>query len=359
MSSPENKWKTVESGPHTYEDALHPVVLKNYGKWKYHEIPKPGVLKHVAQSGDVIYTVRAGTPRQDTVDMVRRLCDIADKYSDGFFRFTVRNNVEFLTPHEENVELMIRDLEEMGFPVGGTGMCISSVSHTQGWLHCDIPATDASGVVKSIMDSVYNEFKDMQMPNKVRLSTSCCSINCGGQADIAIVVKHTRPPRVNHDHLSLVCELPKAVARCPVAAIRPTVVNGKRSLMVDEAKCICCGACFGACPAMEINHPEHSKFAIWVGGKNSNARSKPSTMSIVAHNLPNNPPRWPEVTAVIGQILYAYKEGGRPWERVGEWINRIGWKRFFEEANLTFDEDMIDSYRHARTTFNQSAHVRF
>ena len=80
MSSPENKWKTVESGPHTYEDALHPVVLKNYGKWKYHEIPKPGVLKHVAQSGDVIYTVRAGTPRQDTVDMVRRLCDIADKY---------------------------------------------------------------------------------------------------------------------------------------------------------------------------------------------------------------------------------------------------------------------------------------
>jgi len=51
MSSPEIKWKTVESGPHTYEDALHPVVLKNYGKWKYHEIPKPGVLKHVAESG--------------------------------------------------------------------------------------------------------------------------------------------------------------------------------------------------------------------------------------------------------------------------------------------------------------------
>ena len=110
---------------------------------------------------------------------------------------------------------------------------------------------------------------------------------------------------------------------------------------------------------MEINHPEHSKFAIWVGGKNSNARSKPSTMSIVAHNLPNNPPRWPEVTEVIGQILCAYKAGGRPWERIGEWINRIGWTRFFEETNLTFDEDMIDSYRHARTTFNQSAHVRF
>ena len=27
----ERTWKTVESGPHTYKDALHPVVAKNYG----------------------------------------------------------------------------------------------------------------------------------------------------------------------------------------------------------------------------------------------------------------------------------------------------------------------------------------
>jgi len=192
MSSPERTWKTIESGPHTYKEALHPVVINNYGKWKYHEIPRPGVLKHVGESGDTLFTVRAGTPRQDTVDMVRQLCDIADRYCDGHLRFTVRNNVEFLTPNGENVEPMIRDLEAMGFPVGGAGNCVSSVSHTQGWLHCDIPATDASGVVKSMMDTLYNEFKHMEMPNKVRLSTSCCSINCGGQADIAVVVKHTR-----------------------------------------------------------------------------------------------------------------------------------------------------------------------
>ena len=27
-----------------------------------------------------------------------------------------------------------------GFPVGGTGNSVSMISHTQGWLHCDIPA---------------------------------------------------------------------------------------------------------------------------------------------------------------------------------------------------------------------------
>jgi sulfite reductase beta subunit len=355
----ERTWKTIESGPYDYQDALHPVVKKNYGKWQYHEMPRPGVLKHVAESGDILFTVRAGTPRQDSVDLIRRICDIADKYADGYLRFTVRNNVEFMTPHEENVELLIEELEAIGLPVGGAGPCVSAVAHTQGWLHCDIPATDASGVAKSIMDSLIEEFKNWQMPSKVRLSTSCCAINCGGQADIAIVVKHTRPPRINHEIIGNMCELPKVVARCPVAAIRPAVVNDKSSLEVDNEKCMYCGACFGACPAMEINHPEHSKFAIWVGGKNSNARSKPSMMSLVAHNLPNNPPRWPEVTEVVGQILRAFKKEGRPWERMGEWIDRVGWKHFFEVTGLTFDKDMIDSYRNARTTFNQSAHIRF
>jgi sulfite reductase beta subunit len=136
-------------------------------------------------------------------------------------------------------------------------------------------------------------------------------------------------------------------------------VNGKPSVMVEESKCIVCGACFGACPAMEINHPEHSKLAVWVGGKNGNARTRPSNMKLVAHGLPNNPPRWPEVNAVVKRILYAYKEGGQPWERIGEWIDRIGWRRFFEATGLEFDKYMIDNYRHARHTFNQSCHIRF
>nr|WP_241893430.1 dissimilatory-type sulfite reductase subunit beta [Magnetofaba australis] len=338
---------------------LHPVIKKNYGQWKYHERPRPGVLKHVAESGDAIYTVRAGTHRQVTVDIVRFLCDIADKYCEGHLRWTVRNNVEFVTDKEANVEPMIKELEAAGHPVGGTGNSVSSLAHTQGWLHCDIPATDASGVVKSLMDELFHDFTHEEMPNRVRMSTSCCEINCGGQADIAIVVQHTRPPRINHEILKNICEMPSTVARCPVAAIRPTTVNGQPSLMVVEEKCIVCGACFGACPAMEINHPDYSKLAIWVGGKNANARTKPSNMKLVAHGLPNNPPRWPEVAEVVKKILAAYKEGGRDWERVGEWIDRIGWKAFFEQTGLPFDKFMIDNYRHARSSFNQSTHIRF
>ena len=336
---------------------MHPALKKNYGNWDYHDRPQTGVLRHVAKTGDVVWTIKAGTQRQMDVYTIRLLCDIADEMAGGHVRFTTRSNIEYMVENEAEVQPLIDRLEGEGFPVGGTGNSVSMISHTQGWLHCDIPGTDASGVVKSLMDAMYHEFKHEEMPNRVKITTSCCQINCGGQGDIAINVQHTKPPIINHDLVSNMCERPAVVARCPVAAIRPALVNGKATLEVDEKKCVCCGACFPPCPPMQINDPEHSKIAIWVGGKHSSTRSKPSFHKLVAAGLPNNAPRWPEATEVVLKILAAYKEGGKPWERMNEWIDRIGWPRFFELTGLPFTKFHIEDWRGGRSTLNASSHV--
>ena len=338
---------------------LHPKFAANYGNWKYHDRPRAGVLHHVAHSGDEIWTVKCGTQRQMDHYTVRKLCDIVDNFGEGYLRFTVRSNCEITVSAAAKVEPLIAELEKNGFPVGGTGNSVSMVAHTQGWLHCDIPGTDASGVVKSMMDNLIEEFRHERMPNRVKLSTSCCEINCGGQADIAVVVQYTKPPKINHDLVSAICERPTVVARCPVAAIRPTIVNGKPSLEVDERKCVCCGACYPPCPPMQINDRDSNKIAIWVGGKNSNARSKPTFHKLVAAGLPNNAPRWPEVNAAVGKILKAYQADGRPWERMADWIDRIGWPAFFDKTGLPFTKYMIDDWRGGRVNLNASAHVRF
>jgi sulfite reductase beta subunit len=349
----------IESGVPDHVQYLHPMMKKNYGNWKYHDRPRPGVLHHVAHNGDQIWTVRAGTQRQMDVYTIRTLCDIADQFADGFVRFTTRSNIEYMVTEESKVAPLIAELGKHGFPIGGTGNSVSMIAHTQGFLHCDIPGTDASGVVKALMDELYEEFIHEEMPNRVKLSTSCCEINCGGQADIAIVMQHTKPPKINHDLVSNVCERPTVVARCPVAAIRPALVNGKPSLEVDESKCICCGACFPPCPPMQINDPEHSKIAIWVGGKNSNARIRPTFHKLVASGLPNNAPRWPEVGAVVKNILRVYKADAKPWERMSDWVDRIGWPQFFEKTGLPFTKYHIDDWRGARSTLNASTHIRF
>ncbi len=349
----------IESGVPDPFALMHPVMRKNFGTWKWHDRPRPGVLHHVAESGDEVWTVRAGTPRQMDVGTIRRLCDIAEEDAEGHVRFTSRSNIEFMVGSQDKVEPLIARLFAEGFPVGGTGNSISMIAHTQGWLHCDIPATDGSGVAKALMDELYDEFVREEMPNRVKITTSCCQINCGGQGDISINIQHTKPPVIDHDLVAKVCERPTVIARCPVAAIRPALVNGKPSLEVDEKKCMCCGACFPPCPPMRINDPEHSKLAVWVGGKHSSTRSPPAFHKLAVAGLPNNPPRWPEVAAVVKEILYAYKADARAWERIGEWIERIGWRRFFELTGLPFTKYHIDDWHGGRASLNASSHVHF
>ena len=359
MAQAQEMRSPIESGCPDGFQYMHPVMRRNFGMWDHHDHPAPGVLYHESESGEGVWTVRAGTQRILDVFTLRKLCDIGDQYGDGYVRFTTRSNIEYMVDSEAKVAPLVKALEDAGFVVGGTQNSIAMISHTQGWLHCDIPGTDASGVVKAMMDELIDEFRNTNMPNRVHMTTSCCQINCGGQGDIAINVQHTKPPKINHDLVANVCERPSVVARCPVAAIRPAVVNGKPSLEVDEQKCMCCGACFPPCPPMQINDPEHSVLAIWVGGKNSNARSKPTFHKLVASGLPNNAPRWPEVAEVVKKILRAYQSDAREWERMNEWIDRIGWPRFFELTELPFTKFHIDDWRGARTSLNASAHIRF
>ena len=351
--------RPIESGVPDSKQYMHPALVRNYGKWAWHDRPQPGVLRHVSQSGEAVFTVKAGTQRQMDVFTIRKLCAIADEYCEGHLRFTVRSSVEFMTTDESKVAPLIKRLEAEGFPVGGTGNSVGFISHTQGWLHCDIPGTDASGVVKALMDELVDEFKHEEMPNRVKITTSCCQINCGGQGDIAINVQHTKPPVINHALVAGICERPTVIARCPVAAIRPALVDGKPSLEVDEKKCVCCGACYPPCPPMQINDPIHSKIAIWVGGKHSSTRSKPMFHKLVAAGLPNNAPRWPEVAEVVKKILAVYKADARAWERMGEWIERIGWPRFFELTELPFTKYHVDNWRGGRANLNASAHLHF
>src|SRR5208337_1866987 len=124
--------RITDIGPPAYDKFLPPVVLKNYGTWKYHENLAPGVLCHVAESGDKLYTVRAASPRLLSIQTLRKMCALADKYCGGYLRFTSRNNIEFLLTDFANVAPLKADLQKEGFPVGGTNNAISNIVHTQG-----------------------------------------------------------------------------------------------------------------------------------------------------------------------------------------------------------------------------------
>lgn len=359
--------RITDLGPPHYSKFLPPVIKDNKGKWLYHEILQPGVLVHVSETGAECYTVRVASARLISVEHIREMCDIADAHCDGYLRFTTRNNVEFMVDSKAKIQPLLDDLKKRGnkFPVGGTGACVTNIVHTQGWVHCHTPATDASGPVKAVMDELFEYFGSMKLPAQVRIALACCLNMCGAvhASDIALLGVHRKPPMIDHSRVSGVCELPLAIAACPLGAIKPAKaeVNGEevKSLKVSVERCMFCGNCYTMCPAMPLADPDGDGIAILVGGKVSNSKSAPKFSKMVIPFLPNNTPRFPEVVAAVKNILDVYAKDARKYERVGEWAERIGWEKFFEKCNIPFTDKCVDDYRLAYTTWRTTTQFKY
>ncbi len=353
--------KATDIGPPHYDKFLPPIIKENYGKWKYHEIVKPGVLVHVSESGAKLFSVRAATARIASIETLRLFADIADEFADGHLRWTSRNNVEFLISDEKKVDPCVARCNKEGYPVGGTGASITNIVHTQGWVHCHSAASDASGVVKSVMDELFPYYNgEKKLPAKLRIAFACCLNMCGAVhcSDIAILAVHRHAPVIDHANLKSQCEIPNVVASCPTGAIRPATVDGNQSVEIIEDQCMFCANCFSVCPALTLNDPVTDGISIWVGGKVSNARHVPMFSKLAIPFIPNEPPRWPSVVSSVKKLVELYADNARKFERVGEWIERIGWPKFFEMAEIEFTKYHIDDFTHAGETFNRSSHIR-
>ncbi len=365
--------RITDIGPIKYDNFYPPVIAANKGKWLYHEILQPGVLVHVSETGDEVYTVRCGGARTMSVTMIREICEIADKHCDGYLRFTTRNNIEFMVDDKSKVQPLLDDLASRKFdagsnkfPVGGTGSGITNIVHTQGWIHCHTPATDASGPVKAVMDDLFEEFQNHRMPAKVKVSLACCLNMCGAVhcSDIAILGYHRKPPMVDNEYLDKMCEIPLAIAACPTAAIKPAKVEigGEKvnSVSVNNDRCMFCGNCYTMCPSLPLADTDGDGIVIMAGGKVSNRISAPKFSKVVVAFLPNEAPRWPSTVKTIRKLVEVYAAEANKYERLGEWAERIGWERFFEKTELPFTHHLIDDFRDpAYYTWRQTSQFKF
>jgi sulfite reductase beta subunit len=372
---PENPMKDriTDIGPRKFDEFYPPVIKDNKGKWLYHEIIEPGILVHVSETGDEVYTLRVGGCRLMSVSHIREICDIAEKHCDGYVRWTTRNNIEFMVDSKEKVEPLKQDLlsrKQPGgsfkFPIGGTGAGLTNIIHTQGWIHCHTPATDASGPVKVVMDDLFEDFGRMRMPAQVRISLACCLNMCGAVhcSDIAILGYHRKPPMLDHEYLDKMCEIPLAIAACPTAAIKPSKVEvgdkTLKSVAVNNERCMFCGNCYTMCPSMPLADKEGDGIVLMAGGKVSNRISNPKFSKVVVGFMPNEPPRWPTLVKTIRRIVETYSANANKYERLGEWAERIGWERFFEKCELEFTHHLIDDFRDpAYYTWRQTTNFKF
>lgn len=326
-------------------ELMMPDVLKrNYGKWVSHDTVKPGVLRHVSESGEECYTVRVGMPSNARVSSktMLKFCDLADKYAEGYFRTTQRHALEFVGVPRGKVDSLIKDVEAMGYVVGGADYSFHNIVTCAGWFHCQLGATDPLSIAQKLNDAMVKDFKSESLPGKLKVSIAACPNNCGEgiTADIGIIGIHRDIPRVISENLKE-CEVPLVISICPTAAIRP---KGKDDLQIDPERCMHCGSCFMTCPALPIGDAKTDGIGIFVGGKASAAGSGPGFAKLVVPYLPNTPPNWDEAVSTVKKIADTWKKDAQQHERVADWIARIGWEGFFKKTGLSVTMKSVDHF---------------
>lgn len=350
----------LDFGPPSYKDMIQPTVKKNYGKWDYHTEVKPGVIKHVGNSGDTLYTVRVGIPKFMDVSTMNNLLDIADKYCEGYIRFTSRFNASLMVPNEADVDKAIKECQKMGLPVGGTGHSLKAIIHCPGWTHCHTAATDSPSITKILYEELYDYFvSNDKLPERVKMAVSGCLNMCGAThaSDIAIIGVHTVVPDVLDDIISKACSVQDLIKACPKYAIKPKRGNPK-SIDIDEPKCMYCGICYSVCPGAPIHRPDNDGVSVWVGGKASMTKEGNLLARLVIPYIPNDPPKWTKVVKVVKNIIDTYKKNAREDERLGEWIERIGWPMFYKLSGIPFHHASIDDYIFSVETYQHGINFK-
>jgi len=330
--------------PVPYVKYLPEAIRRNYGKWvdrKYHGY---GIIEHVSETGERIYAVKIGTPPNFrlSVDTLRKFADVADKFGIGSLRFTRNGNIELLTDSLEKAMQIKKEVEEMGFPVGGWGPTLWSINSCTAYLTCTTAVVDAPSITKVLYDKLKPYFTgEIPLPAKLRINVSGCPSSCGGfTSDINIVGHYGDAPFYDPERVKLCLprsakaleagHVPEIAEVCPTGAIRVyPKEDGSVGLDIIRHKCIACGRCRDVCDWIEFD-PSKAGVAILIGGKASNTGRGPMPSRQIIPWIPAIPPKYEEIVAVVKRIIDVWKEGAREGERIGDWVERIGLEKFYE-----------------------------
>lgn len=336
----------IEGPPRPYNNFVPDYLKELYGTWTSHRIIEPGIIEHSSSLGKKLYTVRAAaTPNARYSTMtIRKISELAKRYSGSSMRFTQGLNMEYITEELDQAEELKNELEKLGFPVGGWNGHLWNITSCAGYFHCALAATDAPSVAQSIGNKFYKYFNEEELPAKLSISVSGCPSSCGGSflSDISVNGIHTEIPIVTEDVKS--CDLQGTAFSCPVGAIqlKPSP-SGERTLEIRENLCIGCGLCVGACGGIIFETPEKTDgHSIAIGGKASASRYGTTLGRIVIPFLPNDPPYYEKTIGVIDRIIETWKQDAKKGERIADWIDRIGWEKFYEKTQLPFYEQSME-----------------
>lgn len=280
-------------------------------KVDYKELKKGGFMKQIQKDQFALRIKIVGGNLE--AEKLKTIYHIADKYGEKTVHMTSRQSIEIPFIKLNDIKAVKQELAKAGLEPGACGPRVRTITACQGNRVCSSGLIDTTELAIEFDERYFA----MELPHKFKLGITGCRNNCLKAEENDLGVKGGIEPSWN-ESLCTYCGLCEAV--CPVKAIKVDKKNRNLSFNLDD--CIYCGKCVKSCPfdAWEGK----AGFIISFGGLFGNRISVGRQIVPILFNKE-------DVHKVVEITLDFFNRYGKPNERFGNTLDRVGWNLLEKE----------------------------
>jgi sulfite reductase alpha subunit len=280
---------------------------------------------------------------------LRKICDVWEKHGSGLTNMHgSTGDIILLGTTTAHLQPCFNDLTEAGFDLGGSGSALRTPTACVGPARCEWTNINTLALVHDLTMEFQDEIHRPRWPYKFKIKISGCPNDCVAaiaRADFTIIGTWKDSLKIDQ---KAVREYVKSgmdirtdiVARCPTNALEWD--EKAQELRLIPQDCVRCMHCINK--MTKALRPGDDKGAtILIGGKAPILKGA-MLSSVIVPFMKVEPP-YTEIKDLLRKIWDWWDENGRPRERVGELIERLGMRTFLKAVDLKPVPQMIKAPR--------------
>ena len=284
-----------------------------------------------------------------TTKALRKICDVWEKHSSGLTNMHgSTGDIILLGTTTDHLQPCFDDLTEGGFDLGGSGSALRTPAACVGPARCEWSAINTLDLVHNLTMEFQDEIHRPRWPYKFKIKISGCPNDCVAaiaRADFTIIGTWRDSLRIDQ---AAVKEYVKGgfdvksliVDRCPTNALEWD--EKTQNLKVNPQDCVRCMHCINK--MSKAIRPGIDKGATILIGAKAPILKGAMLSSVIVPFMKIEPP-YDEVKDLLRKIWEWWDEIGRPRERVGELIEKVGMRVFLKAVGLKPVPQMIKAPR--------------
>ncbi len=282
-----------------------------------------------------------------TSDALRTLADIWERHGSSLTNMHgSTGDIIFLGTRTDELEPAFQELTAAGFDLGGSGSAMRTPSACVGPARCEWACYDTLGTCYALTTTYQDELHRPAFPYKFKIKCSGCPNDCVAsiaRADLSVIGTWKDEIQQDDDavaeYAAAGLDIRKDVCdRCPTRCMD---WDGKK-LTVENRECVRCMHCINVMPTA-LRPGVEMGATILIGGKAPIVQG--ALLSSVL--VPFVPAAELEDTLkeLISRLWEFWDEYGRPRERIGELIQRVGMANFLDAIGLDPVPEMVAAPR--------------